>query len=295
MANVFPREVETNREGVTLAGSIWVRTRVRPNAVVVMHPGSGPSNRHNDGYFVPLREELVDAGLAVAAFDKRGVGRSTGRWQEAGIEAQASDLLAEVAALGEQRDLAGLPVGFFGHSQGGWVVVDAASRHEETAFVIVNSGPGVTPAAQERFAARVRLEQSGATSDQVERGVSAYDAMVALAKAGAPFAETRGHDELADFIPEDDAEWKFWMSILDYDPARALQHVKAPVLALFGGDDRIVPVEDSIEVLRAVVPPIRLTVEVFEGADHRLQVSDPPRLAPGYVDTVLGFLASYLA
>ncbi|MCI0544494.1 MAG: lysophospholipase [Actinobacteria bacterium] len=294
MADLISREVVATRVGVTLAGSVWERTRVSPTALVIMHPGSGPSNRRNDGYFDPLRDELVDAGLAVAAFDKRGVGRSTGRWQEAGIEAQASDLLAELAALEEVLDLAGLPVGLFGHSQGGWVVIDAASRHEGFAFVIVNSGPGVTPAVQERFAARVKLEQSGATSAEVESGMSRYDEMVGLARAGAPFNEARGHHELADFVPEEDAAWRFWTSIADYDPARALRDVRAPVLALFGGEDRIVPVEDSIEVFRAVVPPNRLTVEVFEGADHRIQVGDPPRFAPGYVETILGFLGSYL-
>ena len=59
-----------------------------------MHPGSGPSDRDNDVFFPPIREHLLDAGVAVCSFDKRGVGGSTGRWEEAGIVEQADDLLA---------------------------------------------------------------------------------------------------------------------------------------------------------------------------------------------------------
>ena len=53
------------------------------------------------------------------------------------------------------------------------------------------------------------------------------------------------------------------------------------------------PVAESIEVFRAAVPPTRLTVEVFPGADHRVQVGEPPRLATGYVERILAFLESH--
>jgi pimeloyl-ACP methyl ester carboxylesterase len=49
------------------------------------------------------------------------------------------------------------PVGLFGHSQGGWVLVEAAGRSPEAAFVVTSSGPGVTPAEQERYPHRTYL------------------------------------------------------------------------------------------------------------------------------------------
>ena len=45
-------------DGATLAGSLWLPAG-DPVATVVMHPGSGPGDRHNDGYFVPIREHLL--------------------------------------------------------------------------------------------------------------------------------------------------------------------------------------------------------------------------------------------
>ena len=70
-----------------------------------MHPGSGPSDRDNDVFFPPIREHLLDAGVAVCSFDKRGVGGSTGRWEEAGIVEQADDLLACLHELVGHPDL----------------------------------------------------------------------------------------------------------------------------------------------------------------------------------------------
>ena len=114
--------------------------------------------------------------------------------------------------------------------------------------------------------------------------------MVGKARSGVAFAEVEpsGIGLLPDEAgPE---EWKFWMSILDYDPKGPLSRIGVPVLSLWGGDDRIVPVEESIEVYRSAIPPTRLTVEVFDGADHRLQVGDPPRLADSYAERIEAFL-----
>ena len=63
---------------VTLGGSLWTPDDGAPKALVVMSPGSGPSDRDNDVFFPPIRRVLLDAGFAVASFDKRGVGDSTG-------------------------------------------------------------------------------------------------------------------------------------------------------------------------------------------------------------------------
>jgi pimeloyl-ACP methyl ester carboxylesterase len=83
---------------VSLGGTLWLP--VDPGGVtVLMHPGSGPSDRDNDVFFPPIRQYLLECGITVSSFDKRGVGDSTGRWQEAAIEEQASDAIACLEAL----------------------------------------------------------------------------------------------------------------------------------------------------------------------------------------------------
>lgn len=285
------RETTAQNDDVSLAGSIWMPIATRPRAGVVMHPGSGASNRHNGRYFPPLRTALVSAGYAVASFDKRGVGGSTGTWQEASIETQARDMLAGVARLAAEPEMVDVPVGLFGHGQGALVAMEAAAREPEIPFAILNSGSGVTPADQERYAARRKLEGSRLRQEEIERSIARYDLMVRLARALTPYDEIANRrEELAPHLPKNESVWRFWISILDYSPKSALSRIHAPILGLWGEDDPVVPVEESVEIFRSNVPPNRLSLEVFAGGDHWIRVGDPPVLAPGYVDKVLSFL-----
>jgi pimeloyl-ACP methyl ester carboxylesterase len=297
------REVTVANGDVTLAGTIWLPSGRDPTAAVYMHPGSGPSDRDNDVYFPPIRDHLLASGFAVCSFDKRGVGESTGRWQDAGILEQADDTRACVSAL-VAEDL--VPIGLFGHSQGGWVVVEAAGRGAPVAFVVANSGPGVTPARQERYATRTYLVREGATPAQVEAGLERFDEMLELIRSGTALADvdgwTEGHGipaaveglELAIF-PDEPELWEFMASIADYDPRPALERIRVPVLALFGADDRIVPVEESVALYREAVAPELLTAAVLPGASHRLQTGDPPRLVDDYLETLSGFVTAAVA
>ena len=297
------RELLARKGEVTLAGSLWLPAEERALAALLMHPGSGPSDRDNDVFFPPIREHLLDAGIAVASFDKRGVGASTGRWQDAGIEAQAADAIACLQAV---RADSRLPVGLFGHSQGGWVVVEAASRCANAAFVVPSSGPGVTPARQERYSNAAYLTREGASPMQLEQGMRQFDELVASMRAGVRLEQAPGYvaghgiaaavDEFDLPVVPDDAElWNFMAKILDYDPRAALERIAVPVLALFGGEDAITPVAESVAVFREAVRPDLLEIAVFAGADHRLQSGVPPALVDGYLDTLASFVARTVA
>lgn len=282
---------------VRLGGELWLPGE-QPWAAVLMVPGSGPSDRHNDVFFPPIREHLVAHGVAVASFDKRGVGASTGDWFSAGIGEQADDALAALEVLGRAPELTDVPIGLYGHSQGGWVVLEAAAREPGVAFVVTNSGPGVSPAEQERHAATVGLRCSGLPPAEVERVLLSYEAMFASIRDGVPYAEfqrglasaaeQRRFDDLAQvaFVPNSEAVWNFARRIIDHDPVPAMRRIRCPVLALFGEEDRSVPVQESARHYRETLGPVA-TVHVFAGADHRCQVGDPPRMAPGYLDLLV--------
>ena len=113
---------------VRLSGTVWAPGQEAATPGVVLVGGSGPADRTNGGYFHALRDRLVAAGVTVLAFDKRGVGGSTGAWASARVD----DLAADVAAAGggpagrtpgwiEMRS------GLFGHSEGGWVALRASA------------------------------------------------------------------------------------------------------------------------------------------------------------------------
>jgi pimeloyl-ACP methyl ester carboxylesterase len=289
---------------VSLAGSLFLPP-VEAAATMLMHPGSGPSDRDNDVYFPPAREHLLEAGVAVCSFDKRGVGGSTGRWHDAGIVEQADDLLACIAALLSDTGVP-KPVGLYGHSQGGWVVVEAAGRNPPIAFVVANSGPGVTPAEQERYSHRTYLATNGVTEGEMHEALEPFDKLVEALQRGATYEDVRRQLEPQQLpsvyrgrklvlFPDDDEVWGFLLRIFDYDPRAALERIRVPVLALFGADDPLVPVAASVTVYREAVEPDLLSVAVFPGADHRIQTGDPSRLAEGYLETLTSFVLQSVA
>jgi uncharacterized protein len=267
---------------------------------MLMHPGSGPSDRDNDVYFPPIREHLLEAGVAVCSFDKRGVGGSTGRWQDAGIIEQADDLLACTATLLSDPKVP-KPVGLFGHSQGGWVVVEAAGRNPPIAFVVTNSGPGVTPAEQERYSHRTYLAKSGVTESEMDEALEPFDKLVDALQRGATYNDVRRQVESEQLpsvyrerklvlFPDNEKLWSFLLRIFDYDPRAALERIRVPVLALFGADDALVPIGASVTVYRGAVQPQLLSVAVLAGADHRMQTGDTSRLAEGYLEMLTSFV-----
>jgi hypothetical protein len=290
-------ELSARNGEVTLAGTVWLPP-AEPAATALMHPGSGPSDRDNDVFFPPIRTHLLAAGIAVSSFDKRGVGGSTGHWQEAAIEEQASDAICCLELL---RGEVGGPVGLFGHSQGGWVVVEAAARFPEASFVISSSGPGVTPEQQERYATQLHMRRAGIAEEEIGEARRYYDDVVASMRAGASLADARRRVEEGGFpqafatldlpvLPDDEAQWKLAAALMDYDPRPALERIRVPTLAVFGGDDPITPVEESAAAFREAVRPDLLQVEIFAGAGHRLEAGDPPRLVDGYLETLAAFI-----
>ena len=301
---VVGRELVVEQGDVSLAGSLWLPAD-RALAVVHMHPGSGASDRDNDVYFPRIREHLLGTGIGVSSFDKRGVGGSTGRWEDAAIEEQADDLLACVEALLADPSF-DAPVGAYGHSQGGWVVVEAAGRLSRLAFVVTNSGPGVTPGEQERYAIRAYMARAGIAPTEVDEVERYFDWLVTLMRERVPFEDVRRRIAEAGFpdafhelglpvLPERSEDWNLMTRLLDYDPRPALERIRVPLLALFGADDTIVPVEASVDVYREAVRPELLTVAVLPGGDHRLQTGDPPALANGYLGTLSSFVVSAVA
>ncbi len=113
--------------------------------------GSGPSDRHNDGFFDAVAAHLSRAGLAVLGYDHRGAGKSTGAWAEATVDDLAHDAAAAVAALQAHLRVTPDAVGVLGHSEGGWVALRLCARLGSPRHLIVNSCPAVSFAESEAF------------------------------------------------------------------------------------------------------------------------------------------------
>lgn len=129
-----------------------------PQPGLVLVDGSGDGTADGWGGAVDL---LVSCGAVVLTHDKPGCGESPGDWRTQSLTDRAEESLAAAALLRSHPAVAGMECGLYGVSQGGWVALIAAALEARIQFVISNSGPGVSPAHQDRFRILNDLRRDG--------------------------------------------------------------------------------------------------------------------------------------
>jgi len=250
---------------------------------------------------------FVDQGAVVLTHDKPGCGGSPGNWLEQTFTDRAHESLAALRVLREHPAVQGRPVGLLGFSQGGWVSLLAATLDPSLVdFVISLSGPGVTPAAQDRVRIERSLRARGLADADTAEALAWIDERASRLLAGedvaqvladqSRFSERAWYEGATEFF-DNPLALGFLARILDFDPVPVLRQVSCPVLALFGADDTLVPVADSV-IAYATQLPAQPGIAVFPGADHGLFTADPDpevarteQLAPGFLPMLAGFFA----
>jgi pimeloyl-ACP methyl ester carboxylesterase len=117
----------------------------RVPCVVACH---GLNASKNSEKYLLLGAELPAAGLALARFDFRGCGESSGREEDTTIASRIADVEAVIRALAGHGRLDGR-VGLLGSSLGGFVALFVASRRPGTPVVTWNAPASLTDLAND--------------------------------------------------------------------------------------------------------------------------------------------------
>jgi pimeloyl-ACP methyl ester carboxylesterase len=283
-----------------LAGSFYDG----PGPLAVLLHGSGPADRAATEPWIAAAREI---GLAVLAYDKPGCGQSSGSWREQSFEARCTEALDAVAAARRLPGTRGKPVALLGGSQGAWIALLAAAQPPEEAerrvdAVVAVSAAGVSVAEQELFRVRSQLPAEGVSAAETCEAVAFLTRRVSRLAAGD------SHDDVfADERPFDDRSWRPWIGDTDresfdvdarvyaFDPRPVLPSIRCPVLAVWGGQDVLVPVAPSVEALASGLRNAdpRTALVVVPRADHGLRVTragSGRRFAPGAWDLIGSWL-----
>ena len=236
-------------QDVDLAGLLFLPQGAGPFPAAVVIHGSGTSSRSNRWYLT-LTHYLQDNGIAVLLPDKRGSEQSGGDWRRASFEDLATDTLAAVRFLGDQRRVGISRIGLVGMSQGGWIAPLVADQSADLSFLVSVVGSAVSTHEQFLYEEDHNLRQLG-----VLPGVSR-----ALAQATTLVSRR--------WLQRD-----FWSAVGDFDPLPYWKRVRSPALILYGGIDTNVPSARSAALLRGLHNP-GIAVRVYEGSGHALE--DPP-------------------
>ena len=223
----------------TLAGTLTVPPGAGPHPAVVYVSGSGDTLREESHWLDGL---FVSRGIAVLAYDKRGVGQSGGVYtgdlaSEETIATLAGDAAAAARFVAAQQGIDKARVGFYGLSQGGWIIPQATVRaNGVVSWALIESGPTVTQGESDNYAG-LAGSMSLAEAEKQAR---------ALGPSG-------------------------------YDPAPWIRRLAIPVLWLYAGQDRAQPTGTSMEVLRGLSGGHDFTTTLFPSAPHS-QRGFPPDL-----------------
>ena len=235
------QEVEFESHGARLAGSIVLPQDSKIRAAVVFIHGSGKQARN-----LGLAEHFASEGIAALVYDKRGAGKSGGEYEanqnvsEKNISLLADDAAAALAALARHPALKGIPVGFGGISQAGWIAPIASERSPDAKFLVLWSGPVCKVSEEDIY--------SKFTNDKNEMAAPPY--RVALESRAVKYI------------------WPDFLG-MDTDPAESLAKLTIPGLWIFSDNDGSIPVDLSITNLQTLRSAgRRYDYVLFSGLGH---------------------------
>jgi pimeloyl-ACP methyl ester carboxylesterase len=244
-------EVRFRSGPATLAGTLTVPPGPGPFPAAVYVSGSGPTLREESHWLDGL---FVSHGVAVLAYDKRGIGQSGGTYPgdlatDTTIATLAGDAVAAVQFLRAQSGIDPARVGFYGISQGGWIIPQAAVRAGPAiSWAVIESGPTVTQGESDTFAG------------------------------------------LAGNLPIAEADRQARAFASGYDPKPWLDKLAIPVLWLYGGQDRNQPAAHSLEIVHSLAATHAFQTALFPDVPHGL--FDRSGYPPGLFGTILDWLGS---
>lgn len=303
-----PEEIRFWNGDVLLSGTLYLPPGPPPHPAVVLLHGDGPETREGYRFLARL---FARRGVAALVYDKRGTGASSGDWRRARFEGLAGDALAGVSLLKRRDDIRPDRIGLWGGSQGGWIATLAAARAADVAFLIIKAGPATTPARKAASTSLARVRSAGYPEEVLDRVRALMELQFEVLRSG------RGWERLAEAVGQvKDQSWfphvavmrhsrwnSSWMHYgpdIDFDPAPIYERLSIPVLFLLGERDQEVPVNETVAVLDRIQREFGrdITVRVFPGADHQIElprwVRFRPRFAPGYLETTLGWTLQHV-
>ncbi len=239
--NATDADVMIPAYGFNLAGTVTMPAqaagRLRHPAIVLV-PGSGPVDRDENLFGIPIFTQLAGAlaerGFMVVRYDKRGVGQSGGRDERATIQDYAEDVLSVVKWLEKRKDVDRRRITIAGHSEGGAVALIAGSRRKELAALVLMAAPGTR-------GTDLVLEQQTHGLDVLKVSDAERAAKVDLQRRIQTAVLTGVGLE---GLPEDvrkRADTPWFRSLLQFDPAQVMTKVKQPLLIIQGELDTQVP------------------------------------------------------
>ena len=218
--------------GFSLAGTITRPKIAGPAPAVILIGGSGPTDRDETVAGIPvfghIARDLVNAGFIVLRYDKRGIGQSGGRAESATIADYAEDVRWALDWLERQKGVDKDRVGLVGHSEGALVAMLVAGKQRgEVGALALLAGPstdGSTVVLEQQ-----QLMLSKMPIDEAQRA----EKVLLQTKINNAVISGKGWNEIPEAARRV-ADTPWFYSFLTFDPKKAMEDTRQPVLIVQG-------------------------------------------------------------
>ncbi|HYE89284.1 MAG TPA: alpha/beta fold hydrolase [Vicinamibacterales bacterium] len=242
-----------------------------PLPTLILIGGSGPTDRDETVAGIPvfgqIARDLVAAGFVVVRYDKRGVGQSGGRAESVTIADYAEDARQVLLWAEKRKEVDKERIGVVGHSEGALVAMLVAARErgkiDAMALIAGPSTNGNTIVLEQQ-----KLLLSKLPIDDAQRAerVALQEKINNAVMKGTGWA---GIPEVARKV----ADTPWFYSFLTFDPARAMNDTRQPVLIVQGELDTQVQAyhaDKLAELARARKTKADVEVVKVPGINHLL-------------------------
>ena len=286
-----------------IGGTLLLPKNLKTEALVIMSSGSGQQDRDEtlDGFkiFKGIAEHLAEEGIASFRYDDRGVGESTGDFVNSTLDDFSDDI---VKIMDYFENTAADKFGnfvLFGHSLGGIIVGEVAAQHENVEQIILMASPSVPLIDLILFQERQEYRALNIDSDLIEAEISSHNQLMKVISQGLDtedillkfeknvrnilevHPEYRDKEKsLKDKMAKDRAqEFKVVYALpsiatyLYHNPSESISKLKIPVLALFGGKDKQVTIDQNKDQLEDALLEAKTlhSIRIFNDANHYFQ------------------------
>ncbi|HCD51713.1 MAG TPA: hypothetical protein DEQ34_04650 [Balneolaceae bacterium] len=249
----------------TLHGELIIPDTAKSAPVLIFLVGAGENSSYRTLYSEFVKQNIEDLflneGIAILYYDKRGVGKSEGRWQRTDLYERAEDAKAAVDFLKTQGRIDSERIGIIGHSQGGQVAQIMGDRYRNDLKFIASLG------------------------------ASTFDMQLQLINQYYSFYLCKGEPDNEAFDKAtkqaiSDINWVSWFPLTkpwrqlkensEFDPAPHLLEIDIPAFFAFAENDYYVYPGWAIGALNETFNndiPENFTLQIIPGADHDFRIN----------------------
>jgi len=262
----------TFKENIKLYGTL-LTPKKKFNKVLIIISGTGKISQKAHNY---LTEYLLQNNIGIFRFDKRGVGKSTGEYNDY-FETYTSDFINVMKELKKGELFLNKKIGFLGHSLGGIASIQAIENNIKPDFLIQWSAPIGKPRELTKY--------------QIEKGIINYNKYIVGKNKKERIQNLDYFHNLVDENPNKTA-WEIWKSrkkdlrkkginkdaFFDYlmphklefvriDNTKTYKNIDFPTLVIIGKEDILVDPKQSKTELDKIGNP-NIEFNQIDGLNH---------------------------